>query len=47
MLLTGLSLYGFRQIYGEVRVPPSIDPFVRLSPFGDTPILGPSLNNTR
>jgi len=41
LLLTGLSLYGFRQIYGEVRVPPSIEPFQKLAPFGDLPILGP------
>ncbi len=41
LLLTGLSLYGFRQIYGEVRVPPSIDPFPQLAPFGDLPVLGP------
>jgi general nucleoside transport system permease protein len=41
LLLTGLSLYGFRQIYGEARVPPSIEPFEKLSPFGDLPVLGP------
>lgn len=41
LLLIGLSLFGFRLIYGEPRVPPSIEPFARLSPFGQTPILGP------
>jgi ABC-type uncharacterized transport system permease subunit len=41
LLLTGLSLFGFRLIYGEPRIPPSIQPFDRLSPFGDMPILGP------
>ncbi|MFQ5857277.1 MAG: ABC transporter permease [Anaerolineae bacterium] len=41
LLLIGLSLFGFRLIYGEPRVPPSIEPFSRLAPFGKTPILGP------
>jgi ABC-type uncharacterized transport system permease subunit len=41
LLLTGLSLFGFRLIYGEPRIPPSIQPFNRLSPFGQMPILGP------
>jgi ABC-type uncharacterized transport system permease subunit len=41
LLLTGLSLFGFRLIYGEPRIPPSIQPFDRLSPFGQMPILGP------
>lgn len=40
LLLIGLSLFGFRLIYGEPRIPPSIEPFDRLSPFGQTPILG-------
>lgn len=41
LLLTGLSLFSFRLVYGEPRVPPSIDPFSQLSLLGDTPILGP------
>ncbi|HLB46106.1 MAG TPA: ABC transporter permease [Anaerolineales bacterium] len=41
LLLTGLSLFGFRLIFGEPRVPPSITPFGQVSPFGETPILGP------
>lgn len=41
LLLSGLSLFAFRRIYGEPRVPPAIPPFARLSPFGQTPILGP------
>jgi len=41
LLLTGLSLFGFRLIYGEPRIPPSIEPFSQISPFGELPILGP------
>jgi simple sugar transport system permease protein len=41
LLLTGLSLFGFRLIYGEPRIPPAIDPFSRLAPFGQIRILGP------
>lgn len=41
LLLIGLSLFGFRLIYGEPRIPPAIQPFNRLSPFGSTPVLGP------
>ncbi len=41
LLLTGLSLFMFRLLYGESRVPPSIQPFSRVQPFGDMPILGP------
>lgn len=41
LLLIGLSLFGFRLIYGEPRIPPAIQPFNRLSPFGPAPILGP------
>ncbi|MBM4424004.1 MAG: ABC transporter permease [Chloroflexi bacterium] len=41
LLLTGFSLFSFRLVFGEPRVPPSIDPFSRLSPLGETPILGP------
>lgn len=40
LLLSGLSLFGFRLIYGEPRIPPSIEPFQQISPFGELPILG-------
>jgi ABC-type uncharacterized transport system permease subunit len=40
LLLTGLSLFGFRLIYGEPRVPPSIEPFERLSILSQVPVLG-------
>jgi ABC-type uncharacterized transport system permease subunit len=38
---TGFSLFAFRIIFGESKVVPKISPFTRISPFGDTPILGP------
>jgi general nucleoside transport system permease protein len=38
---TGFSLFAFRIIFGESKVPPSIDPFRPLSPFGELPWLGP------
>lgn len=41
LLLTGLSLFAFRLIFGERQILPSIRPFEQLSPFGQTPILGP------
>lgn len=41
LLCIGLSLFGFRLVFGESSVLPSIDPFPQLSPFGDAPILGP------
>jgi simple sugar transport system permease protein len=41
LLLTGLSLFTFRLVYGEPSIPPSIDSFNRLAPFGDNPVLGP------
>lgn len=41
LLLTGLALFSYRLIYGEPRIPPSIDPFQRLAPFSGQPILGP------
>jgi simple sugar transport system permease protein len=40
LLLSGLSLFGFRLLYGEPRVPPSIKPFERLSVLPQVPILG-------
>ncbi len=41
LLMTALSLYLFRVIFGESRVLPSIQPFKQLSIFPDNPILGP------
>jgi simple sugar transport system permease protein len=41
MLLTGLSLFSYRLIFGERSVQPSIETFGKLSPFGSIPILGP------
>lgn len=41
LLLTGLSLFSFRLIYGEPRIPPSMDPFQRISPFEGVPVLEP------
>lgn len=41
LLLIGLSLFCFRLIYGEPRIPPAIEPFQRVSPLKDVPILGP------
>lgn len=41
LLLTALSLFGFRIIFGENRVLPSITPFSQLQIFSESPILGP------
>ena len=41
LLLTGLSLFSFRLIFGEPRVPPSIAPFSQLNPFPGVPVLEP------
>ncbi len=41
LFLTGISLFAFGLLFGERLVQPKIDPFPRLSPFGDIPILGP------
>jgi simple sugar transport system permease protein len=41
LLCGGLSLFGFRLVFGESSVLPSVDPFPQLAPFGDLPILGP------
>jgi simple sugar transport system permease protein len=41
LLATALSLFGFRLVFGESAVLPSIDPFPQLSPLGDTPVVGP------
>jgi len=41
LLLTALSLFLFRLIFGEQKLPPSTNPFPVLSPFESIPILGP------
>jgi len=41
LLSIGLSLFGFRLVFGESSVLPSIDPFPQFSIFGEIPILGP------
>jgi simple sugar transport system permease protein len=40
ILLTGLSLFGFRLVYGGRSTPPSIPSFETVKPFGDIPVLG-------
>ncbi len=40
LLLTGLSYFAFRLIYGQQSIPPSIDPFNTIPVFGKLPILG-------
>jgi ABC-type uncharacterized transport system permease subunit len=40
LLCTGLSLFGFRLVFGERAVLPSIDPFSQFSPFDGIPLLG-------
>ncbi|MCL4295052.1 MAG: ABC transporter permease [Anaerolineae bacterium] len=44
LLSMGLSLFGFRLVFGESSVLPSIDPFAQFSIFGDLPLLGPVFN---
>jgi len=44
LLSMGLSLFGFRLVFGESSVLPSIDPFGQVSLFGDLPGLGPIFN---
>jgi simple sugar transport system permease protein len=41
LLSIGLSLFGFRLVFGESSVLPSIDPFAQFSVFGELPIIGP------
>lgn len=41
LLSIGLSLFGFRVVFGESSVLPSVDPFSRFSVFGNLPVLGP------
>jgi simple sugar transport system permease protein len=40
LLLTGLSLYGFRLVYGGRSTPPYIPSFQAITPLKDVPILG-------
>lgn len=40
LLLTGLSLFGFRLVYGGRSTPPAIPSFETIRPFGDIPVLG-------
>ncbi len=44
LLLTGLSYFGFRLIFGERSVQPSVTAFPQVSLFGNLPILGPIFN---
>lgn len=44
LLTTGLSLYAFRVIFGENKVPPSIESFPMLSILPETHILAPITN---
>jgi simple sugar transport system permease protein len=44
LLCTGLSLFGFRLVFGERDVLPRIDPFMQINPFSQIPILAPILN---
>ena len=44
LLSTGLSLFGFRLVFGERSVLPSVDPFSQLSILSDVPILGQILS---
>lgn len=40
LLCTGLALYGFRLVFGESSVLPSVEPFGQYSLFANVPILG-------
>lgn len=41
LLCVGLSLFGFRLVFGESSVLPRVDPFGQYSLFGALPLLGP------
>lgn len=43
LLSTGLALYGFRLVFGESSVLPSVEPFGQYSLLGDTAVIGPIL----
>jgi ABC-type uncharacterized transport system permease subunit len=40
LLCTGLSLFGFRMVFGESAVLPKITPFAQISVFSGAPVLG-------
>jgi ABC-type uncharacterized transport system permease subunit len=40
LLSIGLSLFGFRLVFGESSVLPSVEPFAQYSIFGDLPVVG-------
>lgn len=44
LLCTGLSLFGFRMVFGERAVLPSIDPFAVVSPLRGVPVAGELLS---
>ena len=44
LLLTGLSLFSFRLVYGEPRIPPSIEPFPKLAILPESQLLSPLLD---
>jgi len=44
LLLTGVSLFAFRIIFGENEVQPRINPFPRVQLLGDLPVVGPVFN---
>lgn len=43
LLCTGLALFGFRLVFGQQEVLPSLDPFIQLTPLAGVPLLGPLL----
>ncbi len=44
LLATALSLFGFRLVFGESAVLPSVDPFPQIAIFDGVPVLGPIFN---
>jgi simple sugar transport system permease protein len=44
LLLTGISLFAFRIIFGENEVQPRIDPFTRVTLLRELPVVGPIFN---
>ncbi|MCB0185091.1 MAG: ABC transporter permease, partial [Caldilineaceae bacterium] len=43
LLCTGLSLFGFRLVFGARDILPSIDPFSQWTPLANVPVVGPLL----
>lgn len=41
LLLQAVSLFGFRLVFGESKIPPSTQPFQRIAVLGHLPVLGP------